>query len=124
MSDNTNNMANSQTPTGVSIHSGFPNPAEDFAQQSALALNLNQLLVQNPTSTYLFRIRGHHWSDNGIFDGDIAIIDRSLTPSDQDIVLTWDYENFVLSRRQQLSPEQSIWGVVAAIVHPRSQQTP
>lgn len=119
MQHDSNTMANSNTPTGVSIHSGFPNPIVDsYDRQSALALDLNQLLVRNPSSTFLFRIRGHHWTDHGIFDGDIAIIDRALQATAQAIVMVWHDDEFVLSRRARLQPDQHVWGVVTAIIHP------
>lgn len=120
MHDHLQPMADGQALTGVSIHSGFPNPAADrFGQQNGLALDLNQLLVQHPSSTYLFRISGHHWAEQGIFDGDIAIIDRALQAAPQDIVLIWLDDTFELHRRNHLTKNQHIWGVVSAVIHPR-----
>ena len=113
-------MADGNAHDGVSIHSGFPNPAADsYGRQSALALDLNQLLVQHPSSTFLFRIAGHHWVEQGVFDGDIAIIDRALTPNGYDIVLIWEDDNFELHRRNTITENKHIWGVVSAIIHPR-----
>ncbi|MDB5169854.1 MAG: peptidase and domain protein [Candidatus Saccharibacteria bacterium] len=122
MHDHLEPMANGQEPTGVSIHSGFPNPAADSqGRPGGLALDLNQLLVQHPSSTYLFRISGHHWAEQGIFDGDIAMIDRALSASPHDIVLIWLDDNFELHRRNRLTENQHIWGVVSAIIHPRNK---
>ncbi len=105
---------------GVSIHQGFPNPAADnYGRRSALALDLNQLLIKHPSSTFLFRIAGHYWVEQGIFDGDIAIIDRALTPSSSDIVLIWLDDNFELHRLSTMTENQHIWGVVSAVIHPR-----
>jgi DNA polymerase V len=121
MQTNMEPLADSNEDTGVSIHSGFPNPAADnHGRRSGLALDLNQLLVAHPSSTYLFRIRGEHWAGQGIFDGDIALIDRSLTAKPQDIVMTWEDETFALSRRHKLQTNQYVWGVVSAIIHPRA----
>jgi DNA polymerase V len=101
---------------GVSVHSGFPNPALDRrGQEQALALDLNQLLVRHPSSTYLFRIAGHRWSDQGIYDGDIAVIDHSASHRSSDLVLVWRDTDFVLQR--QLEPGKAAWGVVTAIIH-------
>ncbi len=122
MQDNIQPMADGPEATGVSIHSGFPNPAADnHGRRRGLALDLNQLLVQHPSSTYMFRISGHHWAEQGIFDGDVAIIDRALQAAPHDIVLVWLDDNFELHRRTQLTENQHIWGVVSAIIHPRQK---
>lgn len=107
---------------GVSVHRGFPNPAADnYGRRTALALDLNKLLVKHPSSTFLFRIAGHHWVEQGIFDGDLAIIDRALTPHAYDIVLIWCDDNFELHRRNTITENKHIWGVVSAVIHPRPE---
>ena len=68
------------------VHAGFPNPATDA---SLGGLDLNKLLLRHPTSSYLFRVRGNEWERSGVFDGDIAIIDRALDPRGNDTVLWW-----------------------------------
>jgi DNA polymerase V len=105
---------------GVSVHAGFPNPALDRrGQGQRLALDLNQLLVRHPSSTYLFRISGHLWADQGIYDGDVAVIDRTRRPQIADIILSWEGEDFTLSRyHQQAVDRPRPWGVVTAIIHP------
>jgi DNA polymerase V len=103
---------------GVSIHSGFPNPALDRQGQGPrLALDINQLLIRHPSSTYLFRISGHRWSDQGIYDGDIAVIDRSTGRRPNDLVITWQDSGFGLCRQRQLPEGDTAWGVVTAIIH-------
>ena len=122
MQDNIQPLAGGPEDTGVSVHSGFPNPAADnLGRRRGLALDLNQLLVQHPSSTYMFRISGHHWAEQGIFDGDVAIIDRALQATPHDIVLTWSDDSFELHRRNRLTENQHIWGVVSAIIHPRQK---
>ena len=108
----------SLTPLGVSLHSGFPNPAADaIGRSTPLALDLNQL-IRHPNSSYLFRVSGQSWAEQGIFSDDIVIIDRSLTPAPNDIVLYWENDAFVLATHSPL--QQSIWGVVALTIHPRA----
>ncbi|HEX7633456.1 MAG TPA: S24 family peptidase [Candidatus Saccharimonadales bacterium] len=115
--DNLQTMANSNE-DGVSIHTGFPNPALDHSGQGPrLALDINQLLVRHPSSTYLFRIAGHRWSDQGVYDGDVAVIDRSRRHNARDLVVTWQDDSFQLMREPQLTPGEPIWGVVTAIIH-------
>lgn len=106
-----------QEPTsGVSVHAGFPNPAAD---KSLGNLDLHQLLVKRATSTFLFRIAGQDWQDLGIFDGDIAVIDRALDPRSSDIVACWHDAKgeFELSFYKQMPREATVWGVVTSVVH-------
>lgn len=104
---------------GVSVHSGFPNPALDQrGRGQPLALDLNQLLVQRPSSTYLFRVSGHHWADQGVYDGDVAVVDRALRAGDNDLVISWQASGFSLCRyRQLLAAGDEALGVVTAIIH-------
>ncbi|MDB5164653.1 MAG: polymerase subunit UmuD [Candidatus Saccharibacteria bacterium] len=113
--DNLQTLANGDQ-DGVTVHTGFPNPALDHRGQGPrLALDINQLLVRHPSSTYLFRIAGHRWSDQGVYDGDIAVIDRSTRRGSNDLVVIWDDAGFSLQRHSEAAAD--IWGVVTAIIH-------
>ncbi|HSX35263.1 MAG TPA: S24 family peptidase [Candidatus Saccharimonadales bacterium] len=109
-------MDEANTPDGVSIHTGFPNPAAD---SSLHGLDLHKLLVQHSASTYLFRVRGNEWEDAGVFDGDIAIVDRALDPRRSDVVLWWDSDRgeFAVTTYKGMPPNASCWGVVTASIH-------
>ena len=103
---------------GVSIHTGFPNPAADRTdRRQPLALDINQLLVRHPSSTYLFRISGHHWAAQGVYDGDVAVIDRALAPQASDLVIVWQASGFALRRQADRLPDEALWGVVTATIH-------
>ena len=108
---------------GVSVHTGFPNPALDRRGKGApLALDLNQLLVKRASSTYLFRIAGHRWADQGIYDGDVAIVDRAEDGNnDNDVVVTWQSDGFAITRRRQLDHGEEPLGVVTAVIHQFNQ---
>ncbi|HSX29199.1 MAG TPA: S24 family peptidase [Candidatus Saccharimonadales bacterium] len=101
---------------GVSKHTGFPNPAID---KSLHGLNLHELLIRNPGSTYLFRVRGNSWESSGVFESDIAVIDRALDPRKNDVVLWWDGQRgeFALSYYNAVPLDASCWGVVTATIH-------
>jgi SOS-response transcriptional repressor LexA len=103
-------------PNGVSVHAGFPNPATD---QSLQGLDLNKLLIRHATSTYLFRVRGNEWESVGVFDGDIAIVDRALDPKKSDVVLWWDdiRSEFVISHYKSAPSDTTLWGVITASIH-------
>lgn len=115
MDDSIQDMANGD---GVSIHTGFPNPAIDQLSQSPkLTLDLNRLLIRNTVSTFLFRIQGHTWADQGIYDGDIAIIDRAMAPRANDLVISLESDDFRLGRLPECLPDQEPWGIVTTIIH-------
>ena len=101
---------------GVSIHSGFPNPAAD---KTFSTLDLNQLLIRHATSTYYFRIAGNDWQEAGVFDGDIAIIDRALDPRRSDTIVWWSESDgeFAITTYSKMPKEASCWGVITATIH-------
>lgn len=115
MQDDLQTLAGSD---GVSVHSGFPNPALDRrGTRQPLALDLNNLLVKRPSSTYLFRIAGHHWADQGIYDGDIAVIDRAPQAGPRDLIVSWREHGTTIVRQSQLTPADQPWGVITAVIH-------
>jgi SOS-response transcriptional repressor LexA len=99
---------------GVSTHYGFPNPAAD---NHFLLLDLNQLLIKHTYSTYLMRVEGDDWQDIGIFNNDVALIDRALSPQPVDKVIWWFDGRFVISQRHRAPKQAEIWGVVTAVIH-------
>ena len=107
--------ASSHTGTSVAVHAGFPNPA---AERSGIPLSLDKLLVKHPSSTYFFRIRGHNWHRYGVFDGDLAVIDRAITPREQDLVVWWQESGEFAVSRFDRSARQNTWGTITAIIHP------
>jgi len=101
---------------GVSEHTGFPNPATDT---SLNGLDLNKLLIAHSASTYFFRVRGDEWEDAGVFDGDLAIIDRALDARQTDTVIWWDGGGgqFSISGYKQVPDGATVWGVVTSTIH-------
>ena len=74
---------------------GFPSPADDYLDK---ALDFNELLVTNPAATFAVRISGESMTEAGLFPGDIAVIDRSLTPVNRSIVLALIDGEFTIKR--------------------------
>lgn len=66
------------------VSCGFPNPCSTFSDHS---IDLNKLCVRSPASTFFVRASGDSMRDKGILDGDLLIIDRSVSAVDGDIVL-------------------------------------
>jgi DNA polymerase V len=111
-------QATPENSDGVSIHNGFPNPGLDRRGQGPqLALDLNKLLIKRPSSTYLFRITGHNWADQGIYDGDVVIVDRAVDSRTTDLIVAWHDNVLVIGKNHKLSLSAESWGVVTAIIH-------
>lgn len=102
------------TTPGISIHTGFPNPATDSSLQT---LNLHELLVPHAASTYFMRITNNDWRAIGVFAHDIAIVDRALQPAVHDIAVWLHEGEFALSRYNQIPHGAVVWGVVTSIIH-------
>ena len=66
------------------VSAGFPSPADDHVEDE---IDLQRLLITNRPATFLFRVAGDSMVGKGIHDGDLAIVDRSLTPRDGDVVV-------------------------------------
>ena len=76
-----------------SIKAGFPSPADDYQQDR---LDFNRDLIRHPETTFYGRVSGDSMVDAGICDGDIAVIDRSVEPSDGDVVVGYVNEEFTI----------------------------
>lgn len=108
---------------------GFPAPGDDMVEKP---LDLNDLLISNPTSTFFVRVSGDSMEGAHIFDGDILVVDRSVVAGDGSLVVAAVFGELVVKRlkkyadKAQLVSENSayepivlndaedvfIWGVV------------
>lgn len=78
------------------VHAGFPVPVDDAYQSQPI--NLNDELIRNPATTFIMRVIGDSMIDEGIDNGDLLVIDRSLFPTEKNIsVVALDGE-FALKR--------------------------
>lgn len=68
----------------MAVQGGFPSPAQDY---NGRRIDLNDVLIKDPTSTYVVRVTGDSMAGAGIAHGDEVIVDRSLTPHDGDVVI-------------------------------------
>lgn len=94
------------------ISAGFPSPADDFIEHN---LDLNELLIEHPSSTFFVRVVGDSMTDSGIHAGDRLIVDRARDPASGSIVIAVvDDELQVKQLRKGESVE--IWGVVTTVI--------
>lgn len=66
------------------IQAGFPSPADDYLEE---VLSLDDICITNQASTFLGRIKGNSLNDVSIYEGDIAVIDKSQKPKNKDLVV-------------------------------------
>jgi DNA polymerase V len=100
---------------GVAVECGFPSPAEDYLDGP---LDFNELLIVNPAATFAVRLAGESMIGAGMFPGDIAIVDRSITPTNNCIVLALLDGEFTVKRYRRrgavitLVPESAVFSPI------------
>lgn len=77
------------------VQAGFPSPAQG---EYADSIDLNRALITNPAATFCARVIGNSMVDVGINEGDLLIIDRSLTPHDGSIAVCFIDGDFTVKR--------------------------
>lgn len=117
-----------------SVSAGFTSPAQDYIDGP---LDLNEHLIHNKTATFFFRAAGESMRGESINDGDLLVVDRSISPKHGHIVVATvdgDFTVKKLYRRKgvvELRPanpdfepirlnegeELLVWGVVTSAVH-------
>ncbi len=77
------------------IRAGFPSPAQDYIAES---IDLNSTLIKHPASTFYAKVVGESMSGEGITEGDILIIDRSVEAEHGDLAVCCLNGEFTLKR--------------------------
>ena len=119
---------------GARVEAGFPSPADDYVDRS---LDLHDELVPHPAATFFVRARGESMIGAGIHDGDLLVVDRSLTAVTGRVVIAALDGELTIKRLGtgpnglRLEPENDsyppieigeetdarIWGVVTSVIH-------
>ncbi len=119
----------------ANLEAGFPSPADDYVEET---LDLNKFLIKNPASTFFARVTGNSMIGSNILEGDILIIDKSLVPKPESILVCALDGDFTVKRVKQIDDETVylmpdnpafkpikvsrdnnlvIWGVVTYSIH-------
>jgi len=61
----------------MAVAAGFPSPADDYIESR---IDLNEVLIRHPSSTFFLRVSGDSMRDAGILDGDLLVVDRAIEP--------------------------------------------
>ncbi|MEZ0575404.1 LexA family protein [Halodesulfovibrio aestuarii] len=116
------------------VHAGFPSPADDYLDG---ALDLNRLLVHNAPATFFLRVKGDSMTGAGIHTDDILVVDRSVSPSHNSVVVAMLNGTLTVKRlwkkdgRVGLIPDNpgykavevthnesfEVWGVATSVIH-------
>ena len=117
------------------VGAGFPSPATDYIEDD---IDLNSHLITNAPATFIIRVQGKSMTNVIIYDGDLLIVDKSLSPKNFSTVIANVNEELVVktlikskeanyltsgskntSDRINLTdnPEIIIWGVVTYVIH-------
>lgn len=132
------NTADSEKSSGLQffetrVQAGFPSPVQG---EYADSIDLNRTLITNPAATFCARVIGDSMVEAGINEGDLLIIDRSITPHDGNIAVCFIDGDFTVKRLSVrpdgvfLTPANAsfpelrvtednnfqVWGVVSHIV--------
>lgn len=115
------------------ISAGFPSQVEENLLES---VSMEEWLVKNPSSTFLIKVAGESMLEAGILPGDFVLVDRALSPKNNDIVVVriedeWTMKYFFREGKKvllkpahpsyptlYLLPEEDveIFGVVVALI--------
>ncbi len=118
------------------ISAGFPSPASDYQEGS---LDLNKHLIKNPPATFFVKVAGDSMIGAGIHDGDLLIVDRSITPKNGSVIIAvvngeLNVKRIKIKKGKVVSLESEndkfqpqyitedtdfqVWGVATNVIHP------
>lgn len=124
------------------IRAGFPSPAQDYLSES---IDLNKDLIRHPASTFYARVIGDSMAGEGITEGDILVIDKSVDPEHGDLAVCCLDGEFTLKRLRFMSDNRlylmpsnrkyrpieitretdfSVWGVVLYTIKANRRRRP
>ena len=117
-----------------SVCAGFPSPASDYLEGE---IDLNRYLIKNPLATFIVKSQGNCMLQAGIHSGDLLIVDRSIKPKNNSIIIASidgdlavkrikisgkkfllssdnkDYGNVKINNESDIF----IWGIVTKVIH-------
>ncbi len=115
------------------VQAGYPSPADDFKDKS---ISLDRTVVRNKGATFYTRVVGQSMINAGLHEGDILVVDKSITPEHDKIavcVIDGEFtvkrlhidqnEVYLMPENENYSPikveefnDFRVWGVVTYVV--------
>lgn len=116
------------------ITAGFPSPAMDYIEEK---LDIKEYLIEHPNSTFFVRVNGDSMTGEGINDGDLLVVDKSINGFMGHIVIAEVNGEFTVKKIDMINgklyliaandkfvpieinetTEFMIWGVVTYSIH-------
>ena len=117
-----------------SVCAGFPSPASDYLEGE---IDLNRYLIKNPLATFIVKSQGNCILQAGIHSGDLLIVDKSIKPKNNSIVIASINGDLIVKRIKisgkkflltsdnkeygniKINNESDIfiWGIVTKVIH-------
>lgn len=118
---------------GTAVTAGFPSPAADYMEEE---IDFNHYLKPRPSATFVIRVKGDSMVDAHIPNDSLLIVDRSIKPASNCIVIAIVDNEFTVKRfvknssgikllpaNEKFKPinisedmDFRIWGVVTQII--------
>lgn len=112
-------------------------PAEDDYIKT---INLSAHLIKNPDTTFVVQVSGNAKLDGNIYHGDLLMVDKSLSPEENSVVIVSTENECMVKKIKKLKEHYylvnddadddpvllqedmgiSLWGVVTFIIHSTS----
>jgi len=97
-----------------STQTGFASPATHYTEPR---IDLNDVLVANTSATFYIRVIDNSFSEFQIFENDVLIIDKSLTPKSSQLAVIIQDGCFNIIRIDLDSKQEiQLWGVITYII--------
>ncbi|NLY91858.1 MAG: translesion error-prone DNA polymerase V autoproteolytic subunit [Firmicutes bacterium] len=80
------------------ISAGFPSPADDYLEA---VLDLNELLIKNPSATFYGTAQGDSMRGAGVESGDLLVIDKAVPYRHNALAVCYLDGEFTLKRLQK-----------------------
>ncbi len=121
--------------SAISAAAGFPSPAENYIEER---LDLNKYLIKNTESTFFVKVSGESMINVGIYNNDILVVDKGITPCNKSIVVASLDGELIIKRflkdqfgncylksenanypkiRLNSDIDTTIWGVATYVIH-------
>jgi DNA polymerase V len=117
-----------------SVCAGFPSPASDYLEGE---IDLNRYLIKNPPATFIVKSQGNCMLQAGIHSGYLLIVDKSIKPKNNSIVIASINGDLIVKRIKisgkkflltsdnkeygniKINNESDIfiWGIVTKVIH-------
>lgn len=118
------------------VNAGFPSPAMDYLEQK---IDLNEILIKHPSSTFIIKVNGDSMIDEGICDKSFLVVDKSLDYKKNNIAIIningdltvkkiekQKNKFYIIGANKKFAPieineetEVMIWGIVTWVLNPK-----